>query len=91
MHAKPIDGSSVWSVIAPISATVAVLGVLDFNSLSLLAGPAALVAIFAGTLGVVRDRRTGWRVLAGLSALAALGLVAVVGLMIYLLSGPRPT
>ena len=82
---------SVWSLIAPISATVCGLGLLTFSSLSLLAIPTALLAIIAGSLGVIRDRRTVWRVVAGLSALAALALVAVTAIVIYLLSAGGPT
>ena len=81
---------SVWSLIAPISAIVCGLGLLTFSSLSLLAAPTALLAIVAGTLGVIRDRRTVWRVVAGLSAFAALALVAVTAIVIYLLSAGGP-
>jgi hypothetical protein len=89
--AHPAHQGSVWSLIAPISATVCGLGLLTFSSLSLLAAPTALLAIVAGTLGVIRDRRTVWRVVAGLSALAALALVAVTAIVIYLLSAGGPT
>jgi hypothetical protein len=90
--AHPAHQGSVWSLIAPISATVCGLGLLTFSSLSLLAAPTALLAIVAGMLGVMRDRRTVWRVVAGLSALATLALVAVTAIVIYLLSaGGRTT
>ena len=89
--AQPANRGSMWSLIAPLSATVAVLGVVNFSSLSLLAAPAAMLAIVAGTLGVIRDRRTAWRVLAGLSALASFGLTAVTAMMIYVLSAGGPT
>ncbi|QNN53771.1 hypothetical protein [Nocardioides mesophilus] len=77
-------------MVAPISAAITWVGLLSFSSLTLLAAPAALTAVVAGTLGVVRDRRTAWRVLAGLSALTTLGLVAVLALMIFMLSGGSP-
>lgn len=82
---------SVWSLIAPISAAVCGLGLLTFGSLSLVAAPTALPAVIAGTLGVIRDRRTVWRVVAGLSAVAALGLVAVTAIVVYVLSAGGPT
>lgn len=89
--AQPDNRGSVWSLIAPLSAAVAGLGVVNFSSLSLLAAPAAMLAIVAGTLGVIRDRRTVWRVLAGVSALAAFGLAAVSAIVIFVLSAGGPT
>ena len=87
----PARRGSVWSIVAPISTAVAWSGVLDFSSLSVLAVPAALLALIAGTLGVIRDRRTGWRVVAGLSAAASLGLVVVTALVVFMLSAGGPT
>jgi hypothetical protein len=89
--AQPANRGSVWSLIAPLSAAVAGLGVVNFSSLSLLAAPAAMLAIVAGTLGVIRDRRTAWRILAGLSAFAASGLAAVTATVIFVLSAGGPT
>ena len=89
--AQPANRGSVWSLIAPVSAAVAGLGVGNFSSLSLLAVPAALLAIVAGTLGVIRDRRTAWRVVAGLSAFAAFGLATVTAIVIFVLSAGGPT
>jgi hypothetical protein len=79
------------NLIAPLSAAVAGLGVVTFSSLSLVAAPAAVLAIVAGTLGVIRDRRTAWRVLAGASALAAFFLAAVSAIVILVLSAGGPT
>lgn len=88
--AQPANRGSVWSLIAPLSTAVAGLGVVSFSSLSLLAAPAAMLAIVAGTLGVIRDRRTAWRILAGLSAVAAFGLAAVTAIVIFVLSAGGP-
>ena len=87
----PDNRGSVWSLIAPLSAAVAGLGVVNFSSMSLLAAPAALLAIVAGTLGVIRDRRTAWRVVAGVSAFAAFGLATVTAIVIFVLSACGPT
>ena len=81
----------MWSLIALLSAALAALGVVSFSSLSLVAAPAALLAVVAGTLGVIRDRRTAWRVVAGLSAVAAAGLTLVTAVVIFVLSAGGPT
>lgn len=89
---QPARRGSVWSVVALISTAVAWSGVLDFSSLSVFAAaPAALLALIAGTLGVIRDRRPVWRVVAGLAAVASLGLVVVMALWVFILSAGGPT
>lgn len=88
--ARPAPRGTRWSVVAPVSCAIAWLGVFSFSSLTLLAVPAALLALVAGTLGLLRDRRTLWRVVAGLSVGATLALIGVAGLIVFLLSAGRP-
>jgi ABC-type tungstate transport system substrate-binding protein len=52
---------------------------------------ALVSAVVAGVLGVARDRRPVWRVVAGLSATLTVVLAVVVGLLIWFLSAGGPT
>lgn len=44
----------------------------------------AILGLVAGTVGVARDDRTLWRVLAGLSVLACLSVFALAGMFLIL-------
>lgn len=76
---------SAWSATALVCAVVTWFAVITGMAVFVPIGwVTAILGLVAGTVGVARDDRTLWRVLAGLSVMACLSVFALLGLFLIL-------
>lgn len=76
---------SAWGATALVCAVVTWFAVLTGKGVFVPIGWLTVtVGLVSGAIGVVRADHTLWRILAGLSAMACLSVVALVGLFLML-------